>query len=83
MRLRLTPLNILVASLITYSIFSVWNKQGSTVDNQFYHPACIMGVLVIVDLGFRRLADKLKHIWVMEVAFIIFAALIIVTLSRM
>lgn len=81
MRLRLTPLNILVASVLSYFILSIWDKQIASTNNIFYVGMGIIGVMVIVDLCFRRMVVNLKRIWIMQLAFIIFAALILITIA--
>lgn len=81
MRLRLTPLNIVssvflvsIAYLMIYPDDNGWRELGSV-------PLFVLFVLsFITDLVFRRLVPDLKRIWLFELLFLIFVALLIILL---
>jgi hypothetical protein len=83
MNLRLTPLNIVSALLITgiawlliYADENGWRELGSV-------PLFIMFLLSsITDLVFRRLVVDLKRIWLFELLFLIFVVILIVLFKK-
>lgn len=83
MNLRLTPLNIISAVLLTgiawlliYSDENGWRQMGTI-------PLFIMFLLSsITDLIFRRLIVDLKRIWLFELLFIIFVAMLIILFKK-
>ncbi len=78
MTLRFTPLNIIssvllvsIAYLLIYPDENGWRQLGSI-------PLVILFVLSFIsDLIFRRLIQDLKRIWLFELLFIIFVAILI------
>ncbi|MEJ7778150.1 MAG: hypothetical protein WKF68_01065 [Daejeonella sp.] len=78
MTLRFTPLNIIssvllvsIAYLLLYPDENGWRQLGSI-------PLVILFVLSFIsDLIFRRLIQDLKRIWLFELLFIIFVAILI------
>jgi hypothetical protein len=81
--IRLTPLNILtscllvsIAYLIIYPDREGWRLLGSI---SLLVIAVISG---IADLLFRRWIKDLKRIWIIEIVFIIFAAISIVIIQK-
>ena len=83
MKLRLTPLNILtsiilvsIAYLLIYQDAEGWRLLG-TVSLIVIAIPCF-----ITDLIFRRFVKDLKRIWIIELVFIIFAAVLMVLLGR-
>ena len=83
MRVRLTPLNILMAVLVTavgyYIIFpdeEGWRLLGAV-------SVFMLAVMCFLsDLLFRFLLKDLKRIWIVEVCFIIFAVVLIIIIKR-
>lgn len=83
MRVRLTPLNILMAVLVTavgyYIIFpdeEGWRLLGAVT-------VFMLAVMCFLsDLLFRFLLKDLKRIWIVEVCFIIFAVVLIIIIKR-
>ena len=83
MNLRLTPLNIVSALLVTgiawlliYADENGWRELGTV-------PLFIMFLLSsITDLVFRRLVVDLKRIWLFELLFLIFVAILIVFFKK-
>ena len=83
MSIRLTPLNILtsvllvaIAYLFIYQDNEGWRVLGSV---------SVLGLALlsfITDLIFRRLIKDLKRIWIVELVFIIFAAVLMVLLQK-
>ena len=83
MKLRLTPLNILtsiilvsIAYLLIYQDTEGWRVLGTV-------SLIVIAILCfITDLIFRRFVKDLKRIWIIELVFIIFAAVLMVLLGR-
>lgn len=83
MNLRLTPLNIVSAILITgiawlliFTDENGWRQLGTI-------PLLIMFLLSsVTDLIFRRLIVDLKRIWLFELLFIIFVAMLIILFKK-
>ncbi|HEY1025259.1 MAG TPA: hypothetical protein VGE26_08865 [Sphingobacteriaceae bacterium] len=83
MKLKLTPLNILSAGLITAIVYLFifpdeygWRKLGAISLGLMF--ACT----VISDIIFRFFFKDLKRIWIVEVVFLIFAAVLIIILQK-
>lgn len=82
MKLRLTPLNIFssallvsVGYLLLFPDESGWRYLGSI-------PLVILLLLSLIsDLIFRRLIPDLKWIWLFELLFLIFVAILIVLIK--
>lgn len=83
MRLRLTPLNVLTSVLLVTLVYLLafrdaegWRVLGSI-------SLIFLTVLSFVtDLIFRRFIPGLKRIWIIELLFIIFAAVMMVLVQR-
>ena len=83
MNLRLTPLNLVSAILLTgvawlliFSDENGWRQLGTI-------PLLIMFLLSsFTDLVFRRLIVDLKRIWLFELLFIIFVAMLIILFKK-
>lgn len=84
MKLRLTPLNILSAALLTgiAYLFVFPDEYGWR-----YLGAISLGLMlastVVTDLIFRFFFKDIKRIWIVELVFLIFAAILIILLQRM
>jgi hypothetical protein len=83
MKLRITPLNILAAALVTAIMYLLifpdeygWRRLGSI------SLALMLASTVVTDLIFRFFFRELKRIWIVEVVFLIFAALFIIILQK-
>lgn len=83
MRVKLTPLNILVAILITGMAYllifpdeSGWHLLGSVSLLML----CV--VSFISDIIFRFFIKDLKRIWIVEICFLIFAIVLIIIIKR-
>ncbi|MGV3507700.1 MAG: hypothetical protein ACO1N7_00320 [Sphingobacteriaceae bacterium] len=83
MKLRLTPLNILtsiilvsIVYLLIYQDTEGWRVLGTV-------SLIVIAILCfITDLIFRRFVKDLKRIWIIELVFIIFAAVLMVLIGR-
>ena len=83
MKLRLTPLNIVSAILLVtvgYLIINAdptgWRLLGSI-------PLLILALLSFIsDLIFRRFLSDIKRIWIIELLFIIFVAILIILFTK-
>ncbi|MBC8052700.1 MAG: hypothetical protein H7Y13_06520 [Sphingobacteriaceae bacterium] len=83
MKVRLTPLNIFtsvllvsIAYLFIYRDSEGWRMLGSV-------SLLVMAVLsFFTDLIFRKFIKDLKRIWIIELLFIIFAAVLMLLFGR-
>lgn len=83
MKLRLTPLNILSAGLLTAIVYlfifrdeSGWRVLGAV------SLALMLASSVVTDLIFRYFLKELKRIWIVELLFLIFAAVLIILIQK-
>jgi len=77
--MRLTPLNIVSAVLILLAALPFLRSSalaGTPVG--FYYYILLVVLCVISDLLFRGLLRNLKRIWIVELSFIIFVAVLMV-----
>jgi hypothetical protein len=81
MKLRLTPLNIVIALLIVFAAFQILKSESEFLIQSL---SFILMALVcfIADIIFRRSFTALKRIWIIELLFIIFAAVIFALIGR-
>lgn len=80
--MRITPLNIVSAVLLVMAalpFFGNYGRSGGTVS--FYYYMLMVVLCVISDLLFRSVLKNVKRIWIVELSFIIFVALIMVLLK--
>jgi uncharacterized membrane protein len=77
--MRLTPLNIVSAVLILLATLPFLNASGQgETPVGFYYYILLVALCVISDLLFRGLLRNLKRIWIVELSFIIFVAVLLV-----
>ena len=77
MNLRLTPFNILVASLLVHTLFLALNKQQQVVSKHGGITIVVVAVLVIIDLMLRRWLPSVKQIWMIELIGIVLITLML------
>lgn len=77
--MRLTPLNIISASLLVISACLLINAESGGWRLLGTIPILVLVVLSFIsDLVFRNLLPDIKRIWLFELVFIIFVAALIV-----
>lgn len=77
--MRLTPLNIVSAVLILLAALPFIKAAGGAgTPVGFYYYMLLVALCVISDLLFRGLLRNLKRIWIVELSFIIFVAVLLV-----
>ena len=77
--MRITPLNIVSAILLVMAALPFLGnsaKSGSTIS--FYYYMLMVVLCVISDLLFRSALKNVKRIWIVELSFIIFVAVLLV-----
>ncbi|HCN82042.1 MAG TPA: hypothetical protein DIT07_00245 [Sphingobacteriaceae bacterium] len=82
MKIRLTPLNVIssillvaVAWLYIFADDTGWRRLGAI-------PLIVLWILsFIADIVFRRYLKDLKRIWIVELVFIIFVAILILIIQ--
>ncbi|HXH99066.1 MAG TPA: hypothetical protein VNI52_02270 [Sphingobacteriaceae bacterium] len=83
MKIRVTPLSILLAVLFTatayYLLFPAKNN-GSSSGGIFLFLFCV--ICFFTDMIFRYFIKDLKRIWIVEVCFIIFACVLTFVIKR-
>jgi len=81
--MRLTPLNIASAGLLVMAALPLLELSGKPVSTaSFYYYMLLVILCVISDLIFRAFLKNLKRIWIVELSFIIFVAILIGILIR-
>lgn len=78
MKIRLTPLNIASAVLLVILIYPLIDGQALLAGQLSKTLLLVLVLLCIVsDILFRGFLRDLKRIWIIEVLFIIFAAILL------
>jgi len=78
MRTRVTPLNIASAVLLVMAALPLLGISETFAPAvNFYYYMLLVVLCVISDLLFRSLLTNLKRIWIVELSFIIFVAIMI------
>ncbi|WP_207425425.1 hypothetical protein [Pedobacter sp. SYSU D00535] len=83
MKTKLTPLNILTSAFFVAAIYSLlfpksgdWGQMGSM-------PFWIFALFAFIsDLIFRTYVKEIKRIWIVEMAFIIFAGVLVILVQK-
>lgn len=82
MKLRLTPLNIVTSLLIVSTIFLPLSPDGNLFRKIGGIPFIILIILsFITDQVFRRYIPELKRIWLIELLFLIFVAVLTILIK--
>lgn len=80
--MRITPLNIVAAVLLVMAAIPfLGNSERSGGTVSFYYYMLLVVLCVISDLLFRTLLRNVKRIWIVELSFIIFVAVLLVLLK--
>ena len=81
MKLRLTPLNIVISVLLVFAVLQIFKSEaGFLIQSLSY---LLMALFCfIADIIFRRSFTSLKRIWIIELLFIIFAAVTFALIRR-
>lgn len=77
MKFRLTPLNLVCAVLLTVWGYDLMNTAKIDFGWVLLALSCF-----IADLVFRRMLVQLKRIWIIELLFLIFVAVIILIIKK-
>ncbi|WP_316827648.1 hypothetical protein [Pedobacter miscanthi] len=89
MKLRITPLNIVSAiglGLMVVNLFSEKSTAPRHVNMSGFYLlilGCLILVTFITDLIFRFTLKDIKRIWVVELIFIVIAAILMVILQKL
>ncbi|MBB6239414.1 glucan phosphoethanolaminetransferase (alkaline phosphatase superfamily) [Pedobacter sp. AK013] len=89
MSLRITPLNIVSAAglgLVVLNLVSDKNTAPRHINlNGFYLLilACLIAVTFITDMIFRFTLKDIKKIWIVELIFIVIAAVLMLILQKL
>jgi lysylphosphatidylglycerol synthetase-like protein (DUF2156 family) len=80
---RLTPLNILTSIILVSAVYLLFNQdtEGWRVLGTVSLFA-LAALSFITDLIFRKFLKDLKRIWIIEVVFIIFAAVVMILIQK-
>lgn len=83
MRVKLTPLNILVAILLTATgYFMIFPDEHGWRFLGAVSLFILSAICFIADIIFRFFLKDLKRIWIVEVCFIIFAVVLLISIKR-
>ncbi|WP_293312841.1 hypothetical protein [Pedobacter sp. UBA5917] len=88
MKLRITPLNIITALAFAFLMSSILQTKpaGQHFDMSAFYKF-ILGSLILVtfitDLIFRFTLKDIKRIWIIELIFIVIAAVLMVILQKL
>jgi len=82
MKLRLTPLNIFTSLLLVSTVFLPLSSDGNLFRKIGGIPLIIMVILsFITDQVFRRYIPEIKRIWLIELLFLIFVAVLMILIK--
>jgi hypothetical protein len=80
---RLTPLNILTSVILVSAVYLLLNRDAEGWRILGTVSLFVLAALsFITDLFFRRFIKDLKRIWIIEVVFIIFAAVVMMIIQK-
>ncbi|WP_437920871.1 hypothetical protein [Sphingobacterium sp. LRF_L2] len=77
--MKLTPLNIVIACFLTWTISEWGNDQ---LIFSWWKVLLFLVVVSAVDLLFRSLVRNLKKLWLNEIAFILIAGILMIVLKN-
>ncbi|WP_374165155.1 hypothetical protein [Arcticibacter sp. MXS-1] len=82
MKMRLSPLNFVSAALVVTLIYPLLDQKQSKVQPGWLSLVLVIVLCSVADLLFRTFLRDLKRIWIVEVIFIIFAAIVLLVLGK-
>ncbi|PWS28373.1 hypothetical protein DHW03_00505 [Pedobacter yonginense] len=87
MKFRITPLNIITSIAFAFLAVSIFQTKpaGKPFDMGAFYKlilVCLIVVTFITDLIFRFSFKNLKRIWVVELVFILIAAILMLILQK-
>ena len=87
MKLRITPLNIITALAFAFLVTSIFQTKpaGQHFDMSGFYKfilGCLILVTFITDMIFRFTLKDIKRIWVVELIFIVIAAVLMLILQK-
>ncbi len=83
MKIRLTPLNIASAALLVALIYPlIYNPAPVGKSANTVLLLCLVLLCAVSDILFRGFLRDLKRIWIIEILFIIFAAILLLIIHR-
>ncbi|MBC6109848.1 hypothetical protein ACFOG5_08280 [Pedobacter fastidiosus] len=87
MNVRITPLNIVTSIAFAFLVVSIFQTKttGQHFDMGGFYKlilGCLIVVTFITDLIFRFSFKSLKRIWVVELVFIVIAAILMLILQK-
>lgn len=80
--MRLSPLNFVSAALVVTLIYPLLDQKQSKVQPGWLSLVLVIVLCSVADLLFRTFLRDLKRIWIVEVIFIIFAAIVLLVLGK-
>lgn len=84
MKIRITPLNILVSASLVAVIYLLLFKDAEGWRFLGTIPLITLAlVCFITDVIFRNFLTDLKRIWIVEVVFIIFATVLLIAFQKL
>lgn len=83
MKVRFTPLNLVVSALLVSVAYLIIFKDESGFRILGTIPLLALVIVCFIsDLLFRKYLKDLKRIWIVELVFIIFAATILILIQK-
>ncbi|TDS15901.1 hypothetical protein [Sphingobacterium paludis] len=76
--MRLTPLNIVLACVITW-IISEWGSEQLLLP--WWQVALFTGSLLFADILFRVFVKDIKKLWILEIGFVLVSGILAVGLK--
>ena len=84
--IRVTPLNMVLAAMLVYILYARTGLFGQIAENRqlvsVWGGLAIALLFFIADLIFRHYIKSTKRIWIVQLIFIIFVAVLTVIISR-
>ena len=86
LRIKITPLNLVVAVCITYAIYCLlgFDTSESGISNtvKVLYTLALAFILFLTDILFRRFVESAKWIWLIQGSFIILIIVMMIIFQR-
>nr|MBC7611784.1 hypothetical protein [Pseudopedobacter sp.] len=85
-KIKLTPLNIIVALSFTYAIYCLLgldkSNAGISTSSKVLYTLALTLILFLTDILFRRFIQNIKWLWLIEGSFVLLIAIMMIIFQK-
>lgn len=85
-KIRLTPLNIVVAICLTYAVYCLLgldkSNSGMSITAKVLYTLALAFILFLTDILFRRFIENTKWLWMIEGSFVLLITIMTIIFQK-